>query len=59
MSEIPYLQAVAEIRTLRRQWRRSADAYRDNPFALTRLLNDNDAAAERMRALRAKEAESA
>lgn len=52
-----YQQTVAEIRRLRWQWRRSDDAYRDNPLALTRLLNDNDAAAERMRALRAKEAD--
>lgn len=59
MTATPYPQIVAEIRDLRRQWRRSDVAYRDNPLALTRLLNDNDAAADRMRALRAKEAESA
>lgn len=52
---IPYAQTVALIRELRRTWRISADAYHDDPHALTRVLNDNDGAAARMRAHRAKD----
>lgn len=52
---ITYEHTVDLVRELRRMWRRSDDEYRDDPQALTRLLNDNDGAAARMRTRRAKD----
>lgn len=45
---------IAEIRRLRAAWRDSDNAYRREPLAATRVLNENDKARERMAALRAK-----